>query len=121
VDQVIIGTVGIVFAAMGLYGLVAPAALLAPFGTEVTSADGRNEVRAVYGGFGLAVALALALAAADTGGLRDGVVAAVALALAGMGCGRIISMLVDRPSAFYPTVFFLLVEFALAAALLVAG
>ncbi|MFC6881730.1 DUF4345 domain-containing protein [Actinomadura yumaensis] len=119
-EQVVIGTVGVLFALMGLYGLLAPASLLAPFGTEVTSADGRNEVRAVYGGFGLAMALALIVAAADTGGLRDGVVAAVALALAGMGAGRVISMCIDRPSRFYPTVFYLLVELALAAALLMA-
>ncbi|GAA1834388.1 DUF4345 family protein [Actinomadura chokoriensis] len=119
-DQVIIGAVGVFFAVMGLCGLIAPASLLAPFGTEVRSVDGRNEVRAVYGGFGLAVAVALGLAAADAGGLREGVVVAVVLALAGMGAGRVVSMAVERPSAFYPTVFYLLVELALAAALLKA-
>lgn len=119
-DKVIIATVAVVFAGMGIYGLVAPVALLAPFGTQVRSADGRNEVRAVYGGFGLTMAGALVLAATRTDDLRSGLVLAVALALAGMAGGRIISMVIDRPSGFYPTVFYLLVEVALAGALLAA-
>ncbi|MER6949449.1 DUF4345 family protein [Nonomuraea sp. NPDC000554] len=117
-DQVIIGAVAVLFAGMGIYGLVAPASLVAPFGGTAPSADSRNEIRAVYGGFGLATALALTLAALDIGRLRDGVLVAVALALAGMAAGRIVSMVVERPSRFYPTVFYLIVEAALAAALL---
>lgn len=115
----IVGVTALFFAGMGIYGLTSPASLLAPFGTAVTSPDGRNEVRAVYGGFGVAVALALVLAVADVR-LRAGILVTVALALAGMAAGRIVSMAVERPSRFYPTVFYLLVEVALAAALLVA-
>jgi hypothetical protein len=117
-DNVIIAMVAVFFAGMGIYGLVAPGALLAPFGTRVLSADGRNEVRAVYGGFGLATALALVLAALDVGTLRDGVLVAVALALAGMAVGRVVSMLLERSARFYPTVLYLIVEAGLAAALL---
>jgi hypothetical protein len=118
VDDVIIGAVAVLFAGMGLYGLIAPASLIAAFGTTVTSIDSRNEIRAVYGGFGLAMALALTLAALDVGRLRDGVLVTVAIALAGMGVGRIISMFVERPHRLYPTVFYLIVEMSLAAALL---
>ncbi|MEV4179315.1 DUF4345 family protein [Nonomuraea sp. NPDC049709] len=49
-SDVIIGVVAVFFAGMGVYGLVAPGKLVAQFGLRVTSADGRNEVRAVYGG-----------------------------------------------------------------------
>lgn len=119
-DVVVIGVVAVLFAAMGLCGLVAPGALVAPFGTVVESPDARNEVRAVYGGFGMAVAAALALAAADTGDLRSGVLLAIALALAGMAAGRMVSFLIERPRRFYPTGLFLLVEIVLAAALLAA-
>ncbi|WP_345443234.1 DUF4345 family protein [Actinoallomurus vinaceus] len=118
-DEVIIGVVAVLFGGMGVYGLIAPAALLAPFGTLVRSADGRNEVRAVYGGYGVAVALTLVLALLDDG-LRAGLVTAVALALAGMAAGRIISFAAERPAGFFPTVFYLLVEAALAAALATA-
>ncbi|WP_433182569.1 DUF4345 domain-containing protein [Actinoallomurus sp. CA-150999] len=118
-DEVIIGVVAVLFGGMGIYGLIAPTALLAPFGTLVRSADGRNEVRAVYGGFGVAVALTLVLALLDDG-LRAGLVLGVALALAGMAGGRIISFAVERPAGFFPTVFYLLVEAVLAAALATA-
>jgi hypothetical protein len=118
IGEIVIGVVAVVFAAMGCYGLIAPAALMAPFGTVVDSADGRNEVRAVYGGFGIAVAVALVLAVVDFGDVRPGVVVAVALALAGMAAGRLISIAIERPSGFYPTVFFLLLEVVGAAALL---
>ncbi|GAB3984500.1 hypothetical protein GCM10029978_094350 [Actinoallomurus acanthiterrae] len=118
-DEVVIGVVAVLFGGMGLYGLLAPTALLAPFGTLVRSADGRNEVRAVYGGFGVAVALTLVLALLDDG-LRAGLVLAVALALAGMAGGRIISFAVERPAGFFPTVFYLLVEALLAVTLAAA-
>ena len=42
------------FAAMGLLALARPADVLAQFGVSVETPEGRNEVRAVYGGFGLA-------------------------------------------------------------------
>ncbi|GLX99412.1 DUF4345 family protein [Herbidospora sp. NBRC 101105] len=102
--------VAIFFAGMGVYGLVAPEKLVAPFGMRVTSADGRSEVRAVYGGFGLATAAALTPAALDAGTLRDGVLVAMALALGGMALGRAVAMLLERPSRCYPTGFYLVVE-----------
>ena len=55
---------------MGVYALVVPAAILAPFGVPVESPDGRAEVRAVYGGFGIAVAALLGVAAAGGGDAR---------------------------------------------------
>jgi hypothetical protein len=119
-SNVIIGVVTVFFAGMGVYGLVAPGRLVAPFGIRVASVDGRNEVRAVYGGFGLAMAAALALAVLGVGALRDGVLVAVALALAGMAAGRVVSMLLERPVRCYPTGFYLVVETGLMAALLAA-
>ena len=71
--------------------------------------ESRSEVRAVYGGFGLAIAAVLGLALAVPG-LRIGVVLTVAFALGGMAVGRVLSRLVDRPTAFYPIWFYFLVE-----------
>ncbi len=59
----------------------------------------RAEVRAVYGGFGLAIASMLAVALA-TPDLRTGILTTVAAALAGMAFGRLVSALVGR-TAFY--------------------
>jgi hypothetical protein len=41
---------------MGTYALAAPAAIIRPFGTTLGGAASRSEIRAVYGGFGLAIA-----------------------------------------------------------------
>ena len=47
------------FLVMGIAALVAPARILAPFGVTVATADGRSEVRAVYGGFGVVTGVLL--------------------------------------------------------------
>jgi hypothetical protein len=75
----------------------------------LSGGEGRAEVRAVYGGFGVAVAAVLVLAIADPD-LRRGVVVAVAVALLGMAFGRLVARLVDGPAAFYPVWFYFWVE-----------
>ena len=47
---------GLFYLALGLTALARPANLLAGFGVAAEGVDPRNEVRAVYGGFPLAVA-----------------------------------------------------------------
>jgi hypothetical protein len=106
------------FLAMGGYALAVPARVLAIFGIAVTTVDGRNEVSAVYGGFGIAIAGVLALALAAPG-LRAGILVAVAAALFGMAGGRLIAAAVDRPPGFFPWLFFTL-ELVGAAALAAA-
>jgi hypothetical protein len=109
------------FAAMGLAALARPRDVLAQFGVAVDSAEGRNEVRAVYGGFGLAVAAFLGVAALGDPGTRDGLVLAAAFALLGMAGGRLVGIALERPSGFYPVGAYLVVELAAAAALLAAA
>jgi hypothetical protein len=121
VSDVAVYAVAAVFVGMGVYGLAAPAAVLAMFGVEVASADGRSEVRAVYGGFGLAMAAVLVAAAADAGSAREGILVAVGFALAGMAGGRIVARAVERPSGFYPVGFWFLAEVVMAALLLAAA
>ena len=108
------------FLAMGVYALVAPAALARPFGIAIGSPAARSEIRAVYGGFGVAVAVVLVVAAADAGGTRTGIAVTVAAALAGMAVGRVISRLADKATAFYPVWFYFCVELV-AAGLLVSA
>lgn len=113
---VVIVAVGVFFLGMGGYALAAPAALVRPFRLVADSPESRSEVRAVYGGFGVAVAVVLGVAAFDTA-LRSGIVVTVGAALAGMAAGRLVSRLVDRGTAFYPIWFYCGVE-AVAAGLL---
>jgi uncharacterized membrane protein YeaQ/YmgE (transglycosylase-associated protein family) len=104
------------FAGMGIFALARPAALIRPFGITLPTAESRAEVRAVYGGFGLAIAGMLAIALTGHPA-REGILITVAAALGGMAFGRLVSGLVDRPKAFYPNWFYFLVEIAGAAAL----
>ncbi|AXK76354.1 MULTISPECIES: DUF4345 family protein [Mycobacteriaceae] len=114
---VVIVSVGVFMAGMGLYALAAPAALLRPFGFAVNTDVQRAEVRAVYGGFGIAIAgvLGYALSAPDV--VRAGILLTVGVALAGMAVGRIISAAVGDRTAFYPNWFYCLVEGVAAAVL----
>ena len=115
----VIALIGVFFAGMGCYALAAPAAIIRPFGIGLGGAAARSEVRAVYGGFGLAIAGVLAYAALAGGDLRKGILIAVGAALAGMALGRLVSAVLDERTAFYPNWFYCLVE-ALAAAALFA-
>ena len=111
--------VAIGFAGMGLAALVRPAFIWAPFGVEPTTPESRSEVRAVYGGFGLALAALLVLTD-DSGTLRDGVLVAVSVSLAGMAAGRVVSAVVDPRTLLRSPGFFLVVELGLAALALAA-
>jgi hypothetical protein len=116
VATVVIIAVGVFFLGMGAYALAAPAALVRPFRLVADSPESRSEVRAVYGGFGVAVAAVLGVAAFDPA-LRSGIVITVGTALAGMAVGRLASRMLDRGTAFYPIWFYCCVE-AVAAGLL---
>ena len=54
-----IAVIGLFFLAMGTYALISPGALVAPFRLSARSPESRSEIRAVYGGFGIAMAAGL--------------------------------------------------------------
>ncbi|GIH95136.1 DUF4345 family protein [Planobispora siamensis] len=115
---VVIVVVAVFFLGMGVLGLFAPAALIRPFRITADSAEARSEVRAVYGGFGVAVGGLLLAALADVGGTRTGVLVTVAASLLGMAFGRLVGRAIERPEAFYPIWCYFWVEVAAAGALL---
>ncbi|MEZ0053175.1 hypothetical protein ABIA30_004202 [Mycobacterium sp. MAA66] len=114
---VVLGATAVFFAAMGLRALTAPSAMLNPFGIVLGQAASRAEVRAVYGGFGLAMAAVLGYSITAAEQIRAGIVLTVSIALAGMAFGRMYSAVVDHRTTFYPNWFYCLVEL-IAAALL---
>ena len=103
------------FAGMGLVALADPQRILRYFGVPALEVDGKNEVRAVYGGFGLAVA-GLLVAALRLPRIREGVLVAIAVSVFGMAIGRLIAAAIDRRFGAYPRLFFL-VELVLGGAL----
>lgn len=110
----LVGAAALFFVGMGVAGLVAPAWIASLFGGELT-ADGRNESRAVYGGFGVASGVALALALCWPRFLPGALMFSGA-AVVGMALGRLVSLGIDRRAGFYPRLFFV-VELGLAACL----
>lgn len=113
----IITVIAVFFLGMGVYALASPAALMRPFGIDLAEPTSRAEVRAVYGGFGLAIAAILAYALAAPNAVRTGILITVGAALAGMAAGRIASALLGDRTSFYPNWFYAIVEAIAAAAL----
>lgn len=109
--------VGIGFACMGVAALARPMLIAAQFGATADSSDARTEIRAVYGGFGVAMAVLLIVAALQSGNTRDGVALTVGVALGGMAIGRLIGMTIERPRGWYPTITYLIIEVVAAVAL----
>jgi len=95
--------VALVWAAIGVYGLFAPRKLYAHFGVAVDSVDGRNEIRAVYGGMCLGVAIVM-LESPWLGAVAPGVLLAVMAMLLGMAVGRVISLFIEKPGVV-PMIF----------------
>lgn len=104
------------FVGMGLLALVSPESITRIFGIPTLTIAGRNEIRAVYGGFGLAVAAMLVVALNDPI-LRPGVLLAVATSVGGMAAGRLVAALIERPTAFYPSWFYFVAETGMAVVL----
>ncbi len=86
---------------MGLGAIAAPVLVTRQFDILELTAAGRNEVRSVYGGFGVAMAAMFALALWRPE-LRSGICLTTAAALTGMAGGRLLSALIDRRIGRYP-------------------
>lgn len=109
----------IAFAVMGVGAIVRPGLVTSQFGISDLTSAARSEVRAVYGGFGISMALVLGVALFSAG-LRDGILFAIAAALGGMATGRVVSAVIDRGIDCVPLVYFLL-EVVVAVLLLVGA
>jgi len=85
------------FAAMGGVMLWKPEYLTRLTGVELSTIESRNEARAVYGGFGVAMALAILIGMISLD-LRSGVMLTSGLALIGMAAGRGYSAWLEMPT-----------------------
>jgi len=111
-------TVAIAFAGMGLVALASPRLFVRCFAGSAAHVDARNEVRAVYGGFGVVMAAALVWSQSENSAFAEGIIACIGLALMGMALGRLVSFLAER-SSWLPVCYFLIE--ALAGGLLLAN
>ena len=97
--------VAVFFLGMGIVALWRPALVLGLFGTVVNTSEGCNEVRAVYGGYGVAMGVLLAGSFAMPASFRSSILLCVAVAVLGMMIGCLISFGIDRRAGFYPLLF----------------
>jgi Domain of unknown function (DUF4345) len=113
--MVLTGLVAALFGIMGGVVLAKPSNFVAALDLRADSNVSRNEIRAVYGGFGIAICLLL-LGLPWLDQLRTGVLITVTVALTGMAVGRVVSALVDWNLGRCPAIF-TAIELGLAAAL----
>ncbi len=85
----------IFFFAMGALALVAPTRFIETLGLRCDNRNGRNEIRGVYGGFGVAMS-GVCVVALTNSVLRPGLLWGLAAAVFGMVGGRVWSTAVDR-------------------------
>jgi hypothetical protein len=105
---------------MGVTALATPERITRIHGTRELTADGRNEVRAVYGGFGVAMAIVLAWGLRAPA-LGPGIFLSVGGAFGGMALGRLVAATIERPRRFYPSWFYCVLELLVAATLWAAA
>lgn len=115
-----VATVAVFFAGMGVVALLRPALVWAPFGATPGTPEARNEIRAVYGGFGVAIAILLVVTDDAEAAFRDGVLVTVAVALFGMAAGRVLGAVAEPRALLHAPGLFLVVELGLAGLLTVA-
>jgi Domain of unknown function (DUF4345) len=108
------------FAVMGILAMARPNSIPKMFGVTENTADSRTEVRSVYGGFGLAMAVAMIWAFRTSPAQADGMLLALAIAWLGWATGRLFSALLEKPKALYPTWAFVCIEYGMAALTLLA-
>jgi len=96
VADVLVAWPALFFLGLGVTALLRPAHVVDRFGTEVETLDGRNEVRSVYGGSGVAVAFLLAWAVFTDGRGELWIPSVIAVLCFGMAVGRLVSLVADR-------------------------
>lgn len=104
----IVVIIAVLFLAMGLGAFIVPRTFLAVFDIQAQTAPARNEIQAVYGGYGVAMAAILAWSLTQPT-LAAGIWLTIGVALLGMAAGRLVGAL-REPTRRWPVWLFLGIE-----------
>jgi hypothetical protein len=99
IARIYLGLIIATFAAMGLLALAAPAQLMAQLDLLPKSPKGLAEIRALYGGAFLSWAVIM-LAAWRSRTLGQGLWMAMALTMGAIAAARVVSLAIERQTAF---------------------
>lgn len=98
-DSAILMFVTAAFTLLGAVGLLRPQRIAGYFGNTLTNTDQRNELRAVYGGLPLAIALLGILTVSGNSPLdTQSMLFVASILLFGMAGGRVVSLCIERPT-----------------------
>jgi hypothetical protein len=111
--EIVLALGALSFAGFGIWLLIAPGALAA-VDVRAESPNGRVELRAMYGGLELGLALFLFLCLRDPQRVETGLHLQL-LALAGLGSGRLVAIALERFRVRPLLLFFMVIELAAAA------
>lgn len=95
---------------MGIASIASPRFTASFFGATPDTRAFRNEIRAVYGGFGILLGLLIFYSNFYLLALKPGIALAVATSFWGMALGRLISWIFERVAGW--PLFFFLIEVA---------
>lgn len=98
--QIFLGVNAVLFIGYGLYCLFSPGTVEDATGLQALSADGKAELRAMYGGVQTALG-ALALGGLLRPALQFPAVAALCFIFTGLACARLFGIVVDEAAASY--------------------
>ena len=96
----LVSIVALFFLIMGLWALFLTDSFADLVGFSLDVYRGPNEIRAVYGGFGIAMAI-MAWGAVFSSPPALGLLTALAIALVGMAAGRMVSMMIEGGVPIY--------------------
>ncbi len=115
VVRIFLALMALMFVAFGLYAFLAPLAMTAGLGVDVSGPNGAYEVRGIYGGVSVAAG-ALCAAGALRDALRRPALWFIATYMGGYGLARAAALLVGPPptSGFAVFIVFEVASFGLA-------
>ena len=100
--------ISVLYLWMGYRGLTDAAGCLALFDVREVPPAMRNEVAAIYGGFGVSFGLLLLVAIFRQSEMSRGIILSLAVLTLGLAAGRIFSFCSSFPENYYPLIFMVL-------------
>lgn len=105
IQTIVVLVIAILYCWMGYKALASPTAITGIFDVPDVTGAMKNEIGAVYGGFGFAFGISLIVAFFRRSSVATGVILCLGILTLGMAAGRAISFCLLQPDNRYPMLF----------------